>query len=156
MKLYLVQHGDAVSKEVDPERPLSEQGEADVARVASSLGRAKVRVPRVFHSGKTRAEQTAKMLADTIEPGAGPQLIAGIGPNDPTDAFLQQVKDWTEETMIVGHLPFMAKLVSRLVIGDDEPPLITYRPGSVVCVERSEDGRWSIAWMLRPELLDEA
>jgi len=26
MRLYLVQHGDAVSEEIDPERPLSELG----------------------------------------------------------------------------------------------------------------------------------
>ena len=44
MKLYLVQHGQAVSKEEDPERPLSEQGREDVRRVATRLGEAGVRV----------------------------------------------------------------------------------------------------------------
>lgn len=30
MRIYLVQHGLAIPKEVDPERPLSEQGREDV------------------------------------------------------------------------------------------------------------------------------
>lgn len=153
MQLYLVQHGDAVSEEVDRQRPLSDKGERDVARVASALGHAKIGVSRIFHSGKTRAEQTAKLLAGAMSPVPEPQLIAGIGPNDPTDAFLQQIKDWTEDTMVVGHLPFLSKLVSRLVTGSDEPALVAYRPGSVVCLGCGEDHKWSICWMLRPDLL---
>ena len=37
MYLYLVQHGAAVSKEIDPERPLSQEGRAEVRKVASYL-----------------------------------------------------------------------------------------------------------------------
>ena len=36
MKLYLVQHGEAKSKAEDPQRPLTERGREDVARVALS------------------------------------------------------------------------------------------------------------------------
>jgi hypothetical protein len=32
-------------------------------------------------------------------------------------------------------------------------PLVAFRPGSLVCLERN-DGHWEIAWMLRPELFD--
>ena len=63
MKLYLVQHGEAHAKNVDPERPLTERGHGDVARLAAFLSRAGVRVERVIHSGKLRAEQTAGVLA---------------------------------------------------------------------------------------------
>ena len=57
MKLYLTQHGLAVAKDVDPERPLSEQGRRDVRRLVDFLADAGVRVKQVLHSGKTRAEQ---------------------------------------------------------------------------------------------------
>ena len=33
MKLYLVQHGDALTKESDPDRPLSDRGRADVTEM---------------------------------------------------------------------------------------------------------------------------
>jgi phosphohistidine phosphatase len=32
MKLYLMQHGQAMAKEQDPERPLTQQGRQDVDR----------------------------------------------------------------------------------------------------------------------------
>jgi phosphohistidine phosphatase SixA len=37
--LYLVQHGDAKSEAEDPERPLTERGRSDVARLAALLAR---------------------------------------------------------------------------------------------------------------------
>lgn len=52
MKLYLVQHGDAVAKEVDPERPLSDQGRKDVEQVGRFLAEAGICVPVFLHSRK--------------------------------------------------------------------------------------------------------
>ena len=52
MKLYLVQHGEACAKEIDPERPLTEQGQADIDRLAVFLKAAGIQVERVIHSGK--------------------------------------------------------------------------------------------------------
>jgi len=37
MKLYLVQHAKAASKEVDPERPLTEEGHRDIQKVAAFI-----------------------------------------------------------------------------------------------------------------------
>ena len=74
---------------------------------------------------------------------------------DPTEPVAEQVQHWNEDTLIVGHLPFMGKLVARLVNGAEEPGIVAYQPGSVACLERSDDGRWTVVWMLRPELLGE-
>jgi len=52
-----------------------------------------------------------------------------------------------------GHLPFMSKLVSALVAGDEEAPMVAFQPGSMVCVERDSEGRWQIVWMIRPDTL---
>ena len=38
MKLYLVRHATPVSADVDPERPLSDEGRAEAQRAASALG----------------------------------------------------------------------------------------------------------------------
>ncbi len=45
MRLYLMQHGNPVMEEVDPERPLSDQGKSDVRKVAEFLKRARVERP---------------------------------------------------------------------------------------------------------------
>ena len=153
MKLYLVQHGAACAKDVDPERPLTDAGRADVERLAAMLGRAGVRVERVIHSGKLRAEQTAQCLADTLAPGVALESSGIINPNDNPKAFDWQSGSWDHSTLVVGHLPFMAKLVAHLVTNDENRPLTAFQPGSVVCLEREDGSDWLINWMIRPELL---
>ena len=55
MFLYLVRHGEAKSKDEDPERSLSDKGVDDVKKVARAMFRKKVAVASIFHSGKARA-----------------------------------------------------------------------------------------------------
>ena len=156
MKLYLVQHGEAHAKSVDPDRPLNDRGIEDVDRLADFLDKSGIRIERVMHSGKLRALQTATRLADAIAPGVVPEASGLLNPNDNPKAFDWQSESWDRDTLIVGHLPFMARLVSHLVTGDENKPVAAYRPGSVVCLKPDEDGRWLINWMIRPELLRQA
>ncbi len=152
MKLYLVQHGEACEKEVDPDRPLTDKGRADVERLAAFLKKAGIRVERVIHSGKLRAVQTAECLASTVAPGVEPEASGIINPNDNPGAFDWQSDSWDRDTLVVGHLPFMARLVSHLVTGDENGLITAYQPGSIVCLEH-RDGIWLVNWMIRPELL---
>ena len=153
MRLLLVQHGEACSKEIDPDRPLTDRGAADVDRVAAFLGNADIRLGRVIHSGRVRARQTAARLAAVIAPGAELEVSGLINPNDNPAAFDWQSDSWDRDTLVVGHLPFMARLVAHLVTGDPDRPITAYRPGSVVCLQQDDEGAWVVAWMIRPELL---
>jgi phosphohistidine phosphatase len=152
MKLYLVQHGQAVTRDEDPERPLSEQGTQEVTAMAALISAAGVKVARVWHSGKRRAEQTAEILAQAVLPGGDIERIKGINPTDPVDEFSSDADVWEEDTLVVGHLPFMSRLVSQLTIGDTDHGLVQYYPGSIVCLERMEAERWEIVWMVRPDV----
>ncbi len=153
MKLYLVQHGQACAKEVDPDRPLTAQGQEDIDRLAEFFKLAGVRVDRVIHSGKLRAGQTADRLAKAIAPGVVLETSGILKPNDNPKAFDWQSDSWDKDTLIVGHLPFMAKLVSHLVIDDVNKQIAAYQPGSLVCLELIEGTQWQINWMIRPDLL---
>ena len=153
MRLYLAQHGHALDKQDDPQRPLSETGERDVRQVAEQLGHASLQVARVWHSGKLRAEQTAKLLARQVLSQGRPEQIDGIAPNDPVGDFVADADVWQEDTLVVGHLPFMGRLVSLLVTGDPDAECVQFTPGTVVCLERTSPERWVLLWMLRPGLL---
>lgn len=153
MKIYLVQHGDAVSKEDDPERPLSAKGEGDVHHIAEFLKAADHKVNAVLHSGKLRAQQTAEILADDLLNNGDVEVVEGIKPNDPVQDFSFGAHNIKNDTMIVGHLPFMVKMVSYLVTGKEEPAIVAYMPGSVVCLEQDPEERWLVKWMLRPDTL---
>ena len=153
MKLYLVQHGEACAKDVAPDRPLTDQGREDIDRLAEFLGQAGIEVQRVMHSGKLRAAQTADLLAKAVAPLVELEANGRINPNDDPGAI-----DWVKETggtdaLVVGHLPFMARLVSLLAVEDPDRLITAYRPGSIVCLECDSDGRWQIDWMIRPDLL---
>jgi phosphohistidine phosphatase len=153
MKLYLVQHGEACAKEINPERPLTDQGEEDIDRIAALLKRAGIQVDRVIHSGKRRAIQTAERLGNAIAPGVDLETSGLMNPNDNPNAFDWQSESWNKDTLLVGHLPFMAKLVSHLLIKDENKLITAFQPGSVVCLEHDSNERWQINWMIRPELL---
>lgn len=154
MKLYLVQHGQACAKDVDPERPLTEQGKADVNRLAVFLRKSGVSVERIIHSGKLRARQTAERLVNAIAAGAVPEVSDVINPNDDPAQFSKLSFSWSGDTLIVGHLPFLAKLVSQLTLRDTRTVFTEFTPGSAVCLERHEDNRWTLNWMVRPEVIN--
>jgi len=153
MKIYLVQHGEACAKEVDPDRPLTDQGKADIERLAAFLKRAGIQVERVIHSGKLRAAQTAERLAHAIAAGVELESCTLINPNDNPKTFDWQSDSRDRDTLVVGHLPFMARLVSHLLIEDENRLITAWQPGSIVCLQREDAGPWRINWMIRPELL---
>ena len=155
MHLYLAQHGDALSKEQDPNRPLSAKGRQDVGRMAAFLARTRPAISRVVHSGKVRAMQTALVFAETLGPGRIiEEAVEGLGPKDPPGLVADVVNDWTDDTMLVGHLPHLGRLTGLLVAGNAEETVVHFQPGTVVCLERGENGDgWTVTWAVRAELL---
>ena len=153
MKLYLAQHGEACAKDVDPEQPLTDQGREDIERLAEFLAQAGITVERVIDSGKLRAAQTADLLAAAVAPLVELETNDRINPNDDPGAFDWEQATGGRDTLIVGHLPFLARLVSLLLVEDPDRPIAAYRPGSVVCLLLDSEGHWRINWMIRPPLL---
>jgi phosphohistidine phosphatase SixA len=44
----------------------------------------------------------------------------------------RRVADLTSDVMLVGHLPFMRKLLAHLVAGDERKPVAAFVPGRSV------------------------
>jgi len=155
MRLYLVQHGEALPKEVDPERPLSSAGRQDIERLADLLQRHGVQVARVLHSGKMRAAQTAAILAASLAPAMTAEL-SGLGPSVDPAIVSALVPGWCDDTLMVGHLPHLSALVGLLVTGAATATVVSYtRPGTLVGLERAPDtGAWSVIWVLPPDLVE--
>jgi phosphohistidine phosphatase len=153
MRMYLTQHGLAVPKDIDPDRPLSEQGRQDIRFLAELLDQAGIRVAQVFHSGKTRAEQTAALLAVPLLPARQAQARTGLAPNDAVEPLSRESAAWAGDTLIVGHLPFLGRLASLVLAGDPDRPTLAFQPGSLACLERDTTGHWVLLWMVRPELI---
>ena len=146
MRLCLVQHGLAKTEEEDPERPLTDQGVTDVRSVATqAVEQLGVRAARVFHSGKTRARQTAEVWAGLL--GAGVEQAEALAPNDDPSILVKRLDAETDDLVLVGHLPHLSRLAGLLLAGADHP-LVKFRPAGVVGLERGDTG-W-VVWLVLP------
>ncbi len=152
MRLYLVQHGDAVQSDADPARPLSATGQRDVERLAAFFTRQDIDISRIFHSGKLRAQQTAEIIASRLSPDVRVEARSGLDPNDAPAPVAHDLAQTAEDTLVVSHLPFLGKLASRLVTGQEALGIVAFQPGTVVCLERREAGAWTVCWMMTPRI----
>ncbi len=152
MALLLVQHGKCLTKEEDPDRSLSEKGVEDVCRIADVAEAYEVYVPRIVHSGKKRARETAKMFAAVLTPSNGIDEIEGINPMDNVSDFAETI-DPNKDVMVVGHLPFLDRLTSFLITGSSDKSVFKFQNGGIVCLIREpENDSWVIKWTLMPDI----
>jgi phosphohistidine phosphatase len=153
LKLYLMQHGEAVWEEHDPTRPLTEKGRADAERVVRyAVEHAGVSVGRILHSGKLRAQQTAEIWREHL-PTAVIADADGLDPTASPDIWSERLVREVEDLVLVGHRPHLARLAGRLLCGDSAREVVNVQNGGVVCLERSEHGAWSACWALTPEII---
>lgn len=153
MLLYLVQHGEAKREEEDPQRGLTDRGRQDVEKMAAYGGRVNLRVDEIFHSAKHRAAQTAMILAEHLRPEKGIDQADNLLPMDDPGLWALRIAGMTGNIMLVGHLPFMAKLAGLLLCGSEGQKTVDFKPGGIVCLRRFEDGRWTLGWMILPEMV---
>lgn len=156
MKIYCVRHGHAETiPDASGERPLTEQGVAEVSKVAGYLAFRGFHVSHVLQSNILRAKQTAQILAEKIAADTTPNISDLLAPESSILPIYEAVQEWADDTMLVGHMPFLSLLVSALVVGDENYNLVRFTPGTVVCLERYEDKHWIINWVVRPDLVDD-
>ncbi len=151
MELYLVQHGIAVSEEVDPHKGISREGRLQTLRVLAFLCVKDFNVDVLWHSKKQRAVDTAYVIQDNIS-------IKEVVARDDLSP-LSEIKDLPNEIiqldknlMIVGHLPFLGRLVSQLITGSDNYELVSFKHSGVVCLDY-KDSKWRIKWIVAPDII---
>lgn len=154
MWLYLVRHGEAKHPVEDPERGLTDRGRMDAKWIARRLAQAGVEVNEVRHSGKLRAEQTAEILAAAVAPGAPVEAVGGLKPNDDPHLVAADLAVEPDSIMLVGHLPFMGRLLSLLVSGSPDRVSVEFSTATVAAVRRTAMS-WQLAWLINPGLSGE-
>ena len=153
MHAYLVQHGKANSAEEDRNRGLSDEGRAEVMRIADFLHDQRISIALIYHSGKLRAEETAHILATSIRCTGGPCHSEGLNPSDDPVGTADFLNVYTDDILIVGHLPHLERLASLLLTGNPDRRPVQFRNAGVVCLEKERNGTWSLVWTIVPELL---
>lgn len=151
MELYFAQHGEAKSKDEDPDRPLTAEGRAQTERVARAAADGGLRVDAIWHSGKTRARQTAEIFAEALEPANGVDRREWLGPLDDPRKALEAARENGEPVLLVGHKPYMSRLPGLLLTGNPEAEVVDVRYSGIGALAETDDG-WTLRWYLGPEL----
>ena len=155
MALFLVQHGKSVIKAMDPQPGLSDLGIEETNRIAPVAKGYGIPVKAIVHSGKKRAEQTAAIYHRVLELKTPLEVISGINPLDDVRIFAAGI-DPQVNKMVVGHMPFMERLVSYLTTGSEEIRVYQFQNSGIVCLDcgQGRDGEpdWFIKWTLNPNI----
>ncbi len=155
MRIYLVQHGESKSKDLDPDRILTDKGVRDVQKVADLLRPLSLTLQAVWHSGKPRAKQTAEILYSALSAREGISQRDGLAPTDPVLSVRQAIETLQGDLMIVGHLPFLSGLAGLLLRGEETDEVVAFQFGGVLCLERNDERTWQVDWMVVPRILPE-
>lgn len=153
MKVYLIQHGEAKSKEEDPQRPLSDLGKKNIRKVSEYAAKINLSIGEIWHSDKLRAQQTAAILAEALEMSGKVKECRGLAPNDNVMDLSDHLMSREENVAIIGHLPFLGKLSCLLLCGSETAHIINFKMGGIVCLNKDDLHNWALDWMIIPEIV---
>jgi len=118
MKLYLLRHGKADWPnwdQPDDERPLTDEGKKEVAKVAKLLSRLKI-APAILTSPLPRASQTAEIAGKYLETKV--RVETRLRPGFDAARLSRILRDFSGESlMIVGHEPDFTRTILELTGG---------------------------------------
>ncbi len=166
MNLFILRHGiasdpgeDGLPKNLkDAERPLSAKGKQKLWEIAEALRTMELKFNVVVSSPLLRARQTAQIVAEALELRRKLTLTDHLAPEgSPRQllAQLQQLGPRAKNILLVGHEPYLSKLISLLIAGNDSVA-VDLRKGSLAKLEVNHLGYTrcaTLAWLLTPKQL---
>lgn len=146
-----MRHGHALAgASADVQRPLSKQGKLEAAAIARCLVQKNVKIDIFYQSTRKRAQETALIVRDILNPLARIETKDGLGPDDPLEHVLSEIPRWKESAMIVSHMPFLPRLISRLATGREDGKMVSM-PTASVAVMQHLGQKWTLVEMIFPK-----
>lgn len=144
MKLFLVRHGEYIPESINPEKPLSDKGKSDIEKLGKQLKDNGYTVDEICHSNKLRAKETAEILAKYVLKTDKLSQQEGLCPNDDAKPWADKINTYSEDIMLVGHLPFMESLSGILLENDKFKTPVRFYEGTVAVLEKNSENKWII------------
>jgi len=161
MNIYILRHGVAVEPgtpgfENDSERPLIPKGERRLRSAAAAMEKLELSFDLILSSPFLRARQTAEIVAGELKLKKQLKLSDELAPGGSFKALIQklnELKPPPENILLVGHEPYLSRLISLLVSGDADAAAIEMKKGGLCKLETAElrPGQCArLAWLLTP------
>lgn len=163
MKLNVLRHGIAVERGTpgygrDSERPLTEEGEKEMRRIARGMQAIGVSFDCVLSSPFVRARRTAEIVAETFGIEDKLTLSRHLETGGDPHRLVEEISSRTktlDTVLLVGHEPYLSGLISVLLVGDDQLAIVLKKAG--LCqlqIEKLEYGRCAeLEFLLTPRQL---
>ena len=132
MRLFIMRHGEAaVGADADAQRELTPEGREDIQWMANHYQAELAIIDEIWVSPYLRAQQTASIVADTLNKPVITQ--EWLTPTDNPDHFVDALREIDKTILIVSHQPMVGTLVDRLA--DLEPGRYRMGTGSLACID---------------------
>jgi phosphohistidine phosphatase len=162
VQLLVIRHAIAVDRTTfaatgkdDDLRPLTDDGSRKMGRAARGLQRVAGRPDVLATSPLTRAQQTAKIVADVYAMTVS-ETVEALRPDSSPSMFADWAKERNADAIaIVGHEPHLSELVSWLMCGAAQSHVALKKGGACLLafdgpVRRSGG---TLKWLLTPAQL---
>ncbi len=164
MNVYLLRHGiaaepGAAGYEPDSERPLTAKGEDRLREAARAMEKLGLSFDLILSSPFLRAKQTAAIIAKSLKLRKQLALSDDLTPAGNPRLLIQQLNQFRPEpksVLLVGHEPYLGKLVALLAAGNTSLE-IDFKKGGLCKLEAEYllYGRCAkLVWLLTPRQME--
>jgi phosphohistidine phosphatase len=137
MILYLLRHAIAVERgssgyDHDSARPLTPKGERRMRRSAEGMLALGLSYDLILSSPYVRAKQTADIVAEVCNVRDGAQVSAALAPDGNPRQVIEELNHHhgaRQDILLVGHEPYLSRLISTLVTGSSALTLVMKKGG---------------------------
>ena len=155
MLTYIIQHAHAIPREENPPvRTLSSKGIDETRRLAKTMKKEDATINRFLHVDTAWTQDNAEKLADFLSSdGIVTKTPYPLEREGSIDDFIDDLNKTSDNVAATLPADVAMRTVTRLLTGREEPCIPGKSSGLCSCLERSEDGVWTLLWMVRPEHL---
>jgi phosphohistidine phosphatase len=160
--LYFLRHAIALDRakwhQKDSDRPLTPEGLRKMRKAAKGLKHLKLKFDWILTSPYRRAYDTARVVAKTLKAEKKLKVIGELASSgDPKSLVRHLAQDYLtkDSVLLVGHEPYLSRLVSVL-IGAEKPLDLDFKKGGLCRLDADSlhfDRCATLEWWLPPKLL---
>src|SRR6266496_3921914 len=159
MDLYILRHGlagESGTYKNDSQRPLTPKGKRKLKAVSRAMAELELDFDQIVSSPYARARQTAELVANALKASKKLRLSETLTPEGSSKhliEMLQNMKPTPEVVMLVGHEPYLSRLISLLVTGNSSSRVVLKKGGLCkLSIESLKHGQCAgLEWLLTPK-----
>jgi phosphohistidine phosphatase len=73
---------------------------------------------------------------------------------DEPETWFSKINNFNQNVMLVGHLPYMAKLASLFLCGNKDNKAVNFEMGCILCLRQEDDQNWTTDWIIKPRMIN--